>query len=128
MKTRARKKVANRRWSGEVTRKSNAMDLEPSVFKKSHPRAIAKSLKRSAERSRRRKSPPFQSAMSVLNFYINRGGANIPATQKKILIRAKDELRKLFQANIELGNRSRAGGLQIFAERKERNGKEPEGG
>jgi len=97
MKTRARKQAANRRWSGEVTRTSNAMDLEPSVFKKSDPRAIAKSLKRSAESSKRRKSPPFRSAMSMLNFYINRGGANIPATQKRVLVRAKDELRKLFQ-------------------------------
>jgi hypothetical protein len=101
MKTRERKQAANRRWSGEVTRKSNAMDLERSVFKKSDPRAIAKSLKRSAERSTRRKSPPFRSAMSMLNFYINRGGTNIPSVQKRVLVRAKDELRKLFQRPTE---------------------------
>ena len=73
------------------------MDLEPDVFKKSDSRAIAESLKRSAESSGRRKSPPFRSAMSMLNFYINRGAANISATQKEVLVRAKDELRKLFQ-------------------------------
>jgi hypothetical protein len=103
MKTGARKQAANRRWSGEVTRTSNAMDLEPSVFKKSDPRASAKSLKRSAESSTRRKSPPFRSAMSMLNFYINRGGTNISASQKKVLVRAKDELRKLFQRPAEQG-------------------------
>src|SRR5215469_6006658 len=101
MKTRAREQTANRRWSSEVTRKSKAMDLERSVFKKSDPRAIAKSLKRSAERSTRRKFPPFRSAMSMLNFYINRGGANIPATRKKVLVQAKNELRKLFQRPTE---------------------------
>ena len=97
MKTRARRQAPNRRWSGEVTRHSNAMDLEPDVFKKSDPRAIAESLKRSAESSTRRKSPPFRSAMSMLNFYINRGGSNVSAAQKAVLVRAKEELRKLFE-------------------------------
>lgn len=91
MKTRAK-----RRWSGAVTRNSNALDLEASVFKGTNPRGIALSLKRSAERSRRRKATPYQSAMSMLNFYINRAGSNLSAKQKAVLIRAKQELRKAF--------------------------------
>jgi hypothetical protein len=71
------------------------MDLEPSVFKRG-PRAIALSLKRSAERSSRRKSAPYRAAMSMLTFYENRAGRNLSAAQKKTLERAKDELRKLF--------------------------------
>lgn len=71
------------------------MTLDKGVFKKS-PHAIAVSLKRSAERSRRRKSTPFRSAMSILTFYINRGGKNLSATQKKKLNQAKDELRELY--------------------------------
>ena len=86
-----------RRWSGEVTRRSNALDLERNVFKQSSSRRIALSLKRSAERSKRRKASPYQSAMSMLNFYINRAGANLSAKQKNVLIRAKGELRKAFQ-------------------------------
>jgi len=85
-----------RRWSGEVTRHSNALDLESNVFKQSNPRRIALSLKRSAEASTRRKARPYQSAMSMLNFYINRAGANLPKKQKSILVRAKGELRKAF--------------------------------
>ena len=85
-----------RRWSGEVTRHSNALDLEPNVFKQSDPRRIALSLKHSAEESKRRKAKPYQSAMSMLNFYINRAGANLSDSQKSILVRAKDELRKAF--------------------------------
>jgi hypothetical protein len=84
------------RWSGEVMRRSNALDLESNVFKQSNPRRIALSLKRSAEASTRRKAAPYQSAMSMLNFYINRAGANLSAKQKGILIRAKGELRKAF--------------------------------
>jgi len=91
MKTRAK-----RRWSGAVTRNSNALDLEASVFKRTNPRGIALSLKRSAERSRRRKATPYQSAMSMLNFYINRAGSNLSAKQKAVLVRAKQELRKAF--------------------------------
>jgi hypothetical protein len=87
---------AARRWSARVTRESNALDLEEGVFTKRSPRAVALSLKRSAERSRRRKSTPFRSAMSMLNFYINRAGKNLPASQRKVLERAKDELRKLY--------------------------------
>jgi hypothetical protein len=75
---------------------SNALDLEPAVFKQRSARRIAESLKRSAEQSRRRKSSPFRSAMSMLTFYINRGGRNLPAARKRTLERAKDELRALF--------------------------------
>jgi len=75
---------------------SDALDLEAGVFKKRSPRAIALSLKRSAERSRRRKSPPFRSAMSMLTFYLNRGGKNLTAREKATVMRAKDELRKLY--------------------------------
>ena len=84
------------RWSAQVMKTSNALDLEPSVFTWKDPRRIARSLKKSAEASTRRKSAPFQSAMSMLNFHINRGGKGIPVVQKKILDRAKVELRKLF--------------------------------
>jgi len=84
-------------WSGYVTKYSNALDLEQGVFTWKYPKRIAKSLKRSAEISTRRKIKPFQSAMSMLNFYINRAGKNLPAKQKKILEQAKVELRKLFK-------------------------------
>jgi hypothetical protein len=79
-----------------VTRHSNAMDLEPAVFKQRSARGIALSLKRSVERSRRRKAPPYQSAMSMLNFYINRAGTNLSKQRKELLSRAKGELRKAF--------------------------------
>lgn len=88
--------MATRKWSAEVTRHSNAMDLEQDVFMQDDPKRIADSLKRSAERSTRRKTGPFQSAMSMLNFYINRAGKNLGAGRKIILERAKDELRKDF--------------------------------
>jgi hypothetical protein len=84
------------RWSARVTRESDALDLKKGVFSKRSPKAIALSLKRSAERSRRRKSDPYRSAMSMLTFYINRGGKNLPAGRKKILQRAKGELREAF--------------------------------
>jgi hypothetical protein len=83
------------RWSKTVTETSDALTLDKGVFLKS-PRAIALSLKRSAERSRRRKSTPFRSAMSMLTFYVNRGGKNLSAAQKKKLNQAKDELRELY--------------------------------
>jgi hypothetical protein len=78
-----------------VTRRSNALDLEHGVFRGS-PRAIAASLKRSAERSRRRKAAPYQSAMSMLNFYVNRAGRNLPKRKVRVLELAKGELRKVF--------------------------------
>lgn len=84
------------KWSQRVTEKSNALDLEAKVFTWKDPRRIARSLKRSAERSRRRKGTPFQSAMSMLNFYINRAGKDLDARQRKVLNQAKDELRLLF--------------------------------
>jgi hypothetical protein len=87
---------APRRWSAEVMRRSNALDLEPGVFTKRNPRSIALSLKRSAERSRRRKSDPFRSAMSMLTFHINRGGKGLDPEQKRVLEEAKNELRRLF--------------------------------
>jgi hypothetical protein len=79
-----------------VTEHSHALDLEPDVFTLEDPAEIAASLKRSAERSRSRKSEPYRSAMSMLSFYINRAGANLPARRRRILERAKDELRKSF--------------------------------
>ena len=88
------------KWSGEVTKKSIALDLEEGVFTWKNPKKIAVSLKKSAENSIRRKSPPFQSAMSMLNFYINRAGKNLKKEQKEILEQAKVELRKLFGKQI----------------------------
>ena len=85
-----------RRWSQRVTETSNALALEHRVFAQRSPRKIALSLKRSAERSRRRKAGPFQSAMSMLNFYINRAGRNLSATKKARLEKAKGELRDLY--------------------------------
>lgn len=90
------RKPEDRYWSGRVTRESNALDLEPDVFTLASPRAIAESLKRSAEESTRRKAKPYQSAMSMLNFYINRAGKNLPARRKRVLARAKQELREVF--------------------------------
>jgi len=89
-------KRATRRWSADVTRHSNALDLEKNVFRQTNPRRIALSLKRSAESSRRRKGTPYQSAMSMLNFYINRAGQNLTGKQKRVLVRAKQELPKVF--------------------------------
>jgi hypothetical protein len=84
-----------RRWSQKVTETSDALTLDKGVFRKA-PHAIALSLKRSAERSRRRKSSPYRSAMSMLTFYINRGGKNLSRAQKQKLERAKEELRELY--------------------------------
>lgn len=84
-------------WSGQVTKTSFALDLEKGVFTWDDPKKIADSLKRSAENSLRRKATPFQSAMSMLNFYINRAGKNLKPERKLILDQAKAELRKLFK-------------------------------
>jgi Protein of unknown function (DUF3175) len=86
----------NRQWSATVTQRSDALDLEANVFKKKEPRQIALSLKRSACRSKRRKGTPYQSAMSMLSFYINRAGKNLPKRRKQTLEKAKDELREVF--------------------------------
>jgi len=88
--------TANRKWSADVTEHSDAMDLEDHVFESDDAKKIAASLKRSAEHSDRRKAEPFQSAMSMLNFYINRAGKNLPDERKKVLEKAKDELRAAF--------------------------------
>jgi hypothetical protein len=85
-----------RRWSKQVMETSNALDLEPGLFRKADPTAIARSLKRSAERSRRRKAEPFRSALSMLTFYVNRAGRKLSAERRRLLMRAKDELRRAF--------------------------------
>jgi hypothetical protein len=85
-----------KRWSQDVTEKSDALDLDRGVFTWKNPKRIAASLKRSAEHSRRRKSGAFRSAMSMLTFYVNRGGKDLPKSQKSVLERAKDELRAQF--------------------------------
>lgn len=87
---------AGKRWSKHVTETSDALDLEGGVFALRDPRKIAASLKRSAERSRRRKANPYRSALSMLTFYINRAGSNLPASRRKVLDRAKDELKHQF--------------------------------
>lgn len=85
-----------KKWSARVTATSNALDLDRYVFTWHDPERIARSLKRSAERSDRRKSAPYRSAMSMLTLYINRAGKNLPASQRRVLERAKKELRKEF--------------------------------
>ena len=89
-------KQARRRWSHGVTEHSDALDLRKGVFTWKEPRRIAASLKRSAENSKRRKADPFRSALSMLTFYINRAGKNLPSSRRRTLMRAKDELRKQF--------------------------------
>jgi hypothetical protein len=89
-------KRRRKRWSGSVTRTSNALDLETGVFCFKDPKRIAASLKRSAELSDRRKAEPFRSAMSMLTFYVNRAGKNLPASRRRVLERAKQELRRQF--------------------------------
>jgi len=89
-------KKSAKRWSAGVTRNSNALDLEPHVFEESDPTKIARSLKRSADKSTRKKGTPFQSAMSMLNFYVNRAGKNLPKKQVTVLENAKEQLRKLY--------------------------------
>jgi hypothetical protein len=86
----------SQRWSAKVTQRSKALDLESNVFKSGNPRKIALSLKRSAEQSKRRKGTPYQSAMSMLNFYINRAGKNLSQKRRRVLQRAKNELRDAF--------------------------------
>ena len=85
-----------KKWSGKVTEESDALDLESGIFTSKDPKKIASSLKHSAQASTRRKADVFQSAMSMLNFYINRAGSNLTKERLKVLDQAKDELRKLF--------------------------------
>lgn len=91
-----RRKADPRRWSRRVAEQSDSLDLEAGVFRQDDPRRIARSLKRSAERSTRRKAKPFPSAMSMLNLYINRAGRTLPARRRRMLERTKDELRAAF--------------------------------
>ena len=84
------------KWSAKVTHESNALDLERDVFTQDDPTAIARSLKRSAEHSHRRKSSPYRSAMSMLTFYINRAGKGLPKKRLRVLEKAKDALRAEF--------------------------------
>jgi len=88
--------ASKRKWSAEVTRHSDSLDLKTHIFESTNPKEIARSLKRSAEHSHRRKAEPFRSAMSMLTFYINRAGKNLPARQQHVLEAAKDELRAVF--------------------------------
>ena len=90
------RRATTKHWSAAVTQHRDALDLEPDVFTSSDPHELALSLKRSAEASHRRKSSPYRSAMSMLTFYINRAGKDLPETRKRVLERAKDELRKVF--------------------------------
>jgi hypothetical protein len=95
-KAKSKRRRSGRRWSKGVTENGDALALEPRVFAKRTPRAIALSLRRSAEHSTRRKSGPYRSAMSMLTFYLNRAGRTLPAARKRVLERAKDELRRLY--------------------------------
>lgn len=88
--------MSRKKWSSDVTEGSDALDLEKNVFTWKDPGKIAQSLKQSAEKSKRRKGTPFQSAMSMLNFYINRAGDSLDDSQRLVLEKAKDELRKAF--------------------------------
>lgn len=88
--------MTQRKWSHDVTEHSDALDLEPGLFTRDDPKAIARSLKRSAEHSKRRKGTPLQSAMGMLTFYINRAGGNLSKEERDKLGKAKDELRALF--------------------------------
>ena len=96
VKTRRKRTVRTRKWSRDVTQHSNALDLSKGVFRKDDPGAIARALKRSAEHSKRRKSSPFRSALSMLTFYVNRGGKNLSAKRRRILEAAKNRLRELY--------------------------------
>jgi hypothetical protein len=95
-KTPARRPTPRKYWSARVMQRSDALDLEHRAFTWRNPKRIANSLKRSAEQSTRRKAGPYQSAMSMLNFYINRAGRNLPAARKKVLAQAKVELKRVF--------------------------------
>ena len=95
-KSGGRRSSKTRKWSSEVTKHSNALDLPKGIFQKDDPGAIARGLKRSAEQSRRRKSSPFRSALSMLTFYINRAGKGMSARRRRVLERAKGRLREMY--------------------------------
>jgi hypothetical protein len=90
-----------RKWSAGVTKHSNALDLDKGVFKSDSPNKIARSLENSAKKSTRKKGTSYQSAMSMLNFYINRAGKNLPAKKKQVLTKAKDLLKELHQKDLK---------------------------
>ena len=92
----AHSRARGRRWSAKVMQQSDALDLESGVFARSDPRSIARSLKRSAEQSTRRKADPYRSAMSMLTFFINRAGRGLSAKRRRVLEQAKGELRRLY--------------------------------
>ena len=89
--------ATKKRWSARVTKHSNALDLDKGIFKSDDPKKIAQSLEHSAEKSKRKKAGSYQSAMSMLNFYINRAGKNLPAKKKATLTKAKDKLKELHE-------------------------------
>ena len=95
-KSGGRRSSKTRKWSSEVTKHSNALDLPKGIFQKDDPAAIARGLKRSAEQSQRRKSSPFRSALSMLTFYINRAGKGMSARRRRVLERAKGRLREMY--------------------------------
>jgi hypothetical protein len=101
VKRKKSQKRPARKWSARVMQTSDALDLEPGIFKSNDPNTIARSLKRSAEKSRRKKGTPFQSAMSMLNFYINRAGNTLSLRQKSILEKSKDRLREVFNRPVK---------------------------
>jgi len=89
--------MKKKKWSADVTQHSDALDLKKGVFTSSDPKKVARSLEQSAEKSKRKKGTPYQSAMSMLNFYINRAGKKLPAAKKKVLTKAKEELRAMHE-------------------------------
>ncbi len=107
-----RKRAPRKRWSQRVTQTSDALTLDRGVFSRGDPRSIARSLKRSAERSRRRKSGAYASAMSMLTFYINRAGKHLPASRKRKLMAAKQEL----QGSLPQRRRRQSGGFASTTE------------
>ena len=106
-KEKTQAKSEKKRWSQHVTETSFALDLEQGVFTWDDPHRIAESLKESAERSQARKTTPFRSAMSMLNFYINRAGSKLPQQQRTHLEEAKDELRALYGKERRAGKESK---------------------
>ena len=115
-----KKKAAGgqRKWSARVTATSDALDIAGGTFAKNDPKAIAHELERDAEKSTRRKSSPYRSAMSMLTFYINRAGANLPAARKKILEDAKDVLREEFGPKTASGARKKTAARKKTTARK----------
>jgi hypothetical protein len=95
-KPKPKTKTKTKKWSGRVTATSNAMDIAPDTFTSKDPKHIARAVEHDAEKSTRRKSSPYRSAMSMLTFYINRAGTNLSPKQRRVLEDAKDVLREEF--------------------------------